>query len=97
MRLIYVQTGKEVEIGDVVWTVKGMKGRVTGWSKPKKPSSTGRVYIKEMPEEVITQLLGEFNANHEFFPSVIKAAWVDREDQKDFSGEFMKNVQWGYE
>ena len=92
MKLIYVHSGKEVEVGDIVRTTKGEQYRVTGWRKPHKPSSTGRVIVKEVP----TDLLEPFK-DQEFFPNVINAAWVDREDQTDFAGKFMKQVQWGYE
>jgi len=57
MRLVYSDTGRDVQEGDVV----GDEGEwiVTGWREPHKPSSTGRVFV-----------VSDDGFNRQFFPSV---------------------------
>lgn len=69
MRLVYSQTGKEVQLGDAVTTSRGDKAIVRDIVKPHKPASTGRVEI---------EIDG---GNALFYPSVIGAEWIEREDQ----------------
>ena len=85
MKLIYEADGQEVKIGDKVRTHGGMTATVQGITKPHKPSSTGRVHIVED--------LDLFDANFDvnpnpaietFYPGVIGAKWIDREDQTEF-------------
>lgn len=73
MKLIYEQTGKEVAVGDVVTLKNKGDYTVTIIQKPHKPSSTGRVYIRPVDGE---------GADREYFPSVIGAKWIEREDQE---------------
>lgn len=71
MRLIYTETGTEVKVGDLVETSKGVRVTVAIVEKPHKPSSTGRVHV-----QAVNATFGQ-----SFFPSVIGAEWVEREDQ----------------
>ena len=68
-KLCYDESGEEVQIGDTL----GLKDKtivvVDSIQKPHKPSSTGRVYVKE---------LGASNARG-YFPSVIGATWQEVE------------------
>lgn len=62
----------EVKVGDKCKTNRGEHGIVKGIEKPKHAGSTGRVYV-------------EFDGfTHSFYPSVIAAEWIDREDQAAF-------------
>jgi hypothetical protein len=70
VKLIYTKTGQPVNAGDVVTTRDGSEYRLDFYREPHKPSSTGRVYI--------TPLAG--GCQREFFPSVIGAEWIERED-----------------
>ena len=72
MRLVYEESGDApVKIGDPV-IVRGTPYYVMGIIEPHKPSSTGRVLCKAMTEEAWLC---------EWYPSVIKAKWIEREDQ----------------
>lgn len=72
MRLVYEESGDvEVKTGDVVH-VRNTPYYVMSVVKPHKPSSTGRVLCKSMTEEGWVE---------EWFPGVIKAKWIEREDQ----------------
>lgn len=72
MRLIYKGSGKEVQLGDVV-ELDGEDHVVTYFTKPHKPSSSGKVCVKwglDMP-----------GLGHEYYVGVIGAEWIEREDQ----------------
>lgn len=71
MRLIYEDTGKDVKVGDLVQTFRGDEVVVEHIAKPHSPASTGRVYVSRHD-----------GSEAEFFPSVIGAKWIEREDQK---------------
>ena len=72
MRLVYDESGDApVQIGDPV-IVSGTPYYVMSITEPHKPSSTGRVLCKAMTEEGWVC---------EWFPSVIGAKWIEREDQ----------------
>lgn len=72
MKLIYERTGEEVKVEDRVKIGKGW-ATVKEFTQPHKPSSTGRVYVK---------MAGQTNGNLSgFFPSVIGAKWIEREDR----------------
>ena len=72
MRLVYEGSNNApVEIGDPV-IVKGTPYYVMSITKPHKPASTGRVLCKAMTEEAWVC---------EWFPSVIGATWIEREDR----------------
>lgn len=70
MKLVYESSGLEVKIGDSVTLRNGLNVKVLSVEKPHKPSSTGRVYVD-----------GEFNGSPGYYPSVIGAKWIEREDQ----------------
>ena len=67
MKLVHCSTGKEVMIGDAVTLRDGDVVTVKYITEPHKPSSTGRVGLVER--------------NIEYFPNVIGAEWIEREDQ----------------
>jgi hypothetical protein len=71
MKLIYERNGNEVNLGDTV-LIKGKPYYLQAIIEPHKPSSTGRVWCVTMDERKV------FN---EWFPSVIGAVWVNRNDQ----------------
>ena len=70
MLLVYSKSMKPVSEGDLVH-VDGDAYFVEQIIKPHKPSSTGRVYCTSMCER-------KYFA--QWFPSVIGAEWIDRED-----------------
>lgn len=74
MKLIYEDSGKEVSKGDKV----GMHNHdglveVTDIVKPHHGGSTGRVYVQPAGASRSTG----------YYPSVIGAKWIEREDQED--------------
>ena len=71
MKLIYSKSKQPVQIGDVVH-VKRKPYVVQSITEPHKPSSTGRVWCISMCDNRYT---------NEWFPSVIDAEWIEREDQ----------------
>lgn len=72
MKLVYANSLKPVAIGDNVTTFNGEPVTVTNIIPPHKPESTGRVTLKST---------GGWDSS--FFPGVIGAVWIDREDQDD--------------
>jgi hypothetical protein len=84
MKLVYEADGQEVKIGDQVRTHGGMKATVQGITKPHKPSSTGRVHIVEALEDCKDLFYPDQPATETFYPGVIGAKWIDREDQTLF-------------
>ena len=73
MRLVYDDTKNEVKTGDKVTTGKGEPCEVVYVVKPHKPGSTGRVALKF-----------EDGWQHEYFPGVIGAGWIEREDHTGY-------------
>lgn len=79
MKLVYKDTNKEVNLGDVIKHVHhnapaGTKPEtlvVTHIEKPRHGGSTGRVYASK-PGRTDGQ---------GFFPSVFDMEWIEREDQ----------------
>jgi hypothetical protein len=71
MRLVYTSTQQPVQIGDIV-TIDDEEVVVNDIRRPHKPASTGRVYVRYAG--------ARYDA--EFFPSVIGAEWIEREDQE---------------
>lgn len=71
MKLVYSASSKEVMIGDKVTLRDGEVLTVIYITEPHKPSSTGRVGVGLELDECF----------REFFPNVIGAEWIDREDQ----------------
>lgn len=72
MKLIFIETGNEVRLGDIAHTFRGEKVKVVGIDQPHKSSSTGRVTVEFSD--------GDRGAQS-FFPGVIEAKWIDREDR----------------
>lgn len=71
MQLIHIKTNQPVKTGDVAHTFDGEAVVVTGWREPHHAGSTGRVYVKFMNDSGWVT---------EFYPSVINAKWVERND-----------------
>jgi len=71
MRLVYKETGIEVQLGDIVETSKGNKVRVEFFREPHKPSSSGKVSVKFIDQDW----------SQEFYVQVIGAEWIEREDR----------------
>jgi len=65
------ESGKRVEIGDVVNMRDGDTATVTGGSAPHKPGSTGRIYVR----------MSGVSTEMPFFPSVCGARWVPENDK----------------
>lgn len=72
MKLKYDKTGNDVVIGDTVETSNDDVFTVEGMREPHKPSSTGRVFVKD-----------EHGRDREFFPNVIGASWHDDPDKSE--------------
>lgn len=70
MRLIYSGTDTEVKISDKTICHNLGEVIVTEIIKPKHGGSTGRVYVKY-----------DDYAPVGYYPSVINAEWIEREDQ----------------
>jgi hypothetical protein len=72
MRLIYTETREPVCVGDFVWLSNSKKpARVVHFTKPHKPSSSGKVTVKEDDNE----------RTSEYYVGVIGAEWIEREDR----------------
>jgi hypothetical protein len=74
MKLVYEGTQVPVQVGDTV-QVDNKTFVVYSITKPHKPSSTGRVQCRG------TRLADARWVFSEWFPSVIGAEWIEREDQ----------------
>lgn len=72
MRLVYKDTGKEVQIGDKVKTVNGKEVTVTYFRPPHSPASSGKVTVKADDDKW----------SMEYYVSVIGAEWIEREDRE---------------
>lgn len=73
MKLVYEcdgQLGDEVKVGDRV-LINETSHVITHILKPHKPASTGRVVVRD---ELTHQ-------DSSYFPSVVGAKWIEREDQ----------------
>ena len=70
MQLVYSDTHKPVETGDII-DLRDGKAVVVYVREPHKPASTGRVGIKYV----------ENKWSMEYFPNVIGAEWIGRTDQ----------------
>lgn len=69
MKLVYVDSGKEVKVGDSVTMRDGFKATVDFYRKPHKPSSEGKVTLRSG------------GGTQEFYVSVIGAEWINRTDR----------------
>ncbi len=70
MRLVYTKTGIEVKVGQTVKLSDGEMLEITGFLKPYTPYSSGRVVVRS-----------EESGERLYFPGVIGAEWIEREDQ----------------
>lgn len=76
MKLVYDHNQAPVSVGDMVCLSNGEDVFVVQYiTEPHKPSSTGRVGVKHILDD------GTLSLSTEYFPSVIGAHWIDREDQ----------------
>jgi hypothetical protein len=64
--------GCKVAVGTIVRSFRGEVATVHGITRPHKPASTGRVYVRFSDDE---------GTMGEYFPSVFGLTWVDREDR----------------
>lgn len=71
MRLVYENTDHEVKVGDTAKLVDGEVVTVKKIEEPRHRGSTGRVIVQTRHGEM------------SYFPAVIGAEWVDREDQDE--------------
>jgi hypothetical protein len=89
MQLVYEGTNQPVMIGDVVKTFRDELVVVQSITPPHKPSSTGRVFVKPISEDIVNAfgsvLYDPPCAGREYFPSVIGAVWVERTDQGTYT------------
>lgn len=76
MKLVIKATGEEVQIGQQVTTFRGDLVQVTGWKKPHKPSSEGKIYVADVALEQPSP-----SDIREYYPGVVGAMWVEREDR----------------
>lgn len=63
---VLMKDGKEIKIGEVHTTYRGERMTVVGGKPPQKPSSEGKIYVRDDKYEFST----------EYYPSVIGAEWV---------------------
>lgn len=77
MRLVYEKTGIEVQVGDIVETIRGLKVRVHSFDKPHKPDSEGKIMV-EGAVDGGPGFLGKVN----YYTGVIGAQWIEREDRE---------------
>lgn len=77
MRLIYIDTKKEVKEGDIV-TIQGGRFSVIAFDPPHKPSSEGKVVVG----------CAISNGQQEYYVSVIGAEWIERADRLAFHDAF---------
>lgn len=77
MKLVYKANGTEVKVGDSLNGLEGFAGYVIdSIEKPKSPASTGRVYVRH-PNNT------KAGFGQGYYPSVIQAEWIEREDRED--------------
>jgi hypothetical protein len=74
MKLVYTATAAEVKQGDAVTLREGVAHVITSIEKPKHGGSTGRVYVRPVG---VTKVGSERG----YYPSVVGAHWIEREDQ----------------
>ena len=74
MNLIYTKDKISVCVKDICTLSDGRKVEIIAIQEPHKPESTGRVHIK-------TVGMSSSMAYMSYFPNVIGAEWINREDQ----------------
>ena len=67
MKLVSIETGNEIKMGSPAKTFRGEDVIVMGFSAPRHPGSTGKVYCQEVGASYQSQ----------WFPSVIGAKIVE--------------------
>ena len=70
MRLVYEDSGDEVQVNDVI-DIRGDRYQIHYFDEPHKPSSQGKVTLHRMDGDSFL---------HEYYVSVIGAKWIERED-----------------
>lgn len=65
MKLIYLDSGTDVKVGDILTKGLNFPLTVTGWQVPFKYGAKGRIYVQT-----------EEGTGAEIFPSVVGAKWV---------------------
>lgn len=73
MKLVYIHNQMPVSVGDEV-QVDGDPYEVVFFSKPHKPSSSGKITVAPVGTK-------DFGYDREFFVQIIGAEWIEREDQ----------------
>lgn len=72
MKLVYKDTGKEVEAGDIgTFGNTDEEYEVIYFAKPHSPNSSGKVTVRQPDADF----------DDEFFVGVIGAEWIEREDR----------------
>lgn len=80
-----INVGDEVWVGDIVTlNPEHTKHRVTDIITPHSPASTGRVYVEEIQMDPHTHTRLKAAG---FFPNVIGAKWIEREDRRSTGPE----------
>lgn len=69
-KLVHIETGNVVNIGDKILYKDGRETIVLGWRKPHKLGSTGRIFVKAEND----------NFESSFFPNVFSLKIIDYED-----------------
>jgi hypothetical protein len=69
MRLVYIDYGYEVKVGDTVRLRDNETATVERFDKPHKPSSSGKCIVSVK------------GRNREYYVGVIGAEWIEREDR----------------
>lgn len=72
--LIDTNSMQEVVVGEILRTADGQEWIMDGGRPPHKPSSTGRVFVKDPDYE------GDGLNEREFFPSVFDLKWFHKSE-----------------
>lgn len=75
MKLVYDATLEQVHVGHTGTLLDGSHYRIDDIRQPTSPASTGRVFITN------TDLPEEDQTSQGYYPSVIEATWIEREDR----------------
>lgn len=68
--LVWQASNGDAEKGEVITCFRGEHYILMGGNPPHKPSSTGRVWVKDYDDPSYTQ---------EYFPSVFGLKWIEQE------------------
>jgi hypothetical protein len=78
MKLINSITKQEIKISDTVISFRGEKFEVMNWSEPQHAGSSGRMYVKVLPNYQppdFSPIKGDYSAR-ELFPSVFNCEFI---------------------